>query len=77
LNGGTGGNGGVFVLSIGPIPLTIQPAGNINFLSWGNPAFLLLSSTNVAGPYTVIPGATSPYTNAAPLKPVKFFRLVY
>jgi hypothetical protein len=42
-------------------------------ISWsGN--YQLLSSTNVMGPYTVITGATSPYTNSFN-EPQRFFRL--
>jgi hypothetical protein len=41
-----------------------------------SPFFSLQGATNVAGPYTTIPGATSPYT--VPLtNPVGFYRIVY
>ena len=61
--GGSGGNGTVFALSIGPIPLNIQQGGDNVILTWGNPAFSLLSAPTVNGPYAPVPGATSPYTN--------------
>jgi hypothetical protein len=43
-------------------------------LSWGNPALSLQSATNVAGLYTTLTGATSPYTNNTAI-PQMFFRL--
>ncbi|HEY1662563.1 MAG TPA: choice-of-anchor tandem repeat GloVer-containing protein [Verrucomicrobiae bacterium] len=71
---GTGGNGGVYVLSLGAIPLHIQSISNGVVLTWGNPAFSLLASTNAAGIYAVIPGAASPYTNSIS-SPREFFSL--
>lgn len=72
--GGSGGSGTVFALSLGPIPLCIQPAGTNVVLTWGNPSFSLESATTVSGPYTPVLGATSPYTNAITASP-QFFRL--
>jgi hypothetical protein len=57
-----------------PIPLTIQQVGNSAVLSWTNPAFSLQSASDVAGPYTTISGATSPYTNTI-TGAQQFFRL--
>jgi hypothetical protein len=59
-----------------PEPVQIAVSGNQIILTWNNPAFNLQSSTNVAGPYTTISGATSPYTNAASGKQL-YFRLIY
>jgi len=48
-------------------------SSNNMVISWsGN--YQLLSSTNVAGPYTVVNGATSPYTNFFN-EPQRFFIL--
>jgi hypothetical protein len=46
-----------------PIPLNIQLTGGKIVLSWSNPIFVLQAAPSVAGTYTNIPGATSPYTN--------------
>lgn len=43
-------------------------------LTWSNSALSLQSATNVAGPYTTLTGATSPYTNDIAI-PQIFFRL--
>ncbi|HLP76729.1 MAG TPA: hypothetical protein VK327_07395 [Candidatus Paceibacterota bacterium] len=59
-----------------PEPIAIQQeAGNL-IMSWNQAAFSLASSTNVAGPYEKISGATSPYTNSIS-SGTMFFRLVY
>jgi uncharacterized repeat protein (TIGR03803 family) len=72
--GGVGNIGTAFVLSLGPIPLNVQ-LNNGNFvLNWGNPAFVLQSAPNVAGPFLNVPGAASPYTNTQISTPL-FFRL--
>jgi hypothetical protein len=44
------------------VPLNISETGGKTVVSWFGSG-LLLSSTNSAGPYTLVPGATSPYTN--------------
>jgi uncharacterized repeat protein (TIGR03803 family) len=72
--GGSGGNGTVFALSLGPIPLSIQPNGTDVVLTWGNPVFTLLAAPSINGTYTNVTGATSPYTNAITASP-QFFRL--
>jgi uncharacterized repeat protein (TIGR03803 family) len=65
--GGTGGSGVIFALSAAsaptPIPLNIARNGGNVVLSWSDPTFLLYSAQVVGGPYTNIPGATSPCTN--------------
>ena len=59
-----------------PEPITIQtPVGQL-VMSWSQATFSLASSTNVAGPYVKIAGATSPYTNNTS-SGTMFFRLIY
>jgi uncharacterized repeat protein (TIGR03803 family) len=79
--GGAGEAGTVFALGLSepaapplPIPLNISLAGSAAVLSWTNSAFSLWSSGAVSGPYTNVPGATSPYTNTS-TDPSRFFRL--
>jgi uncharacterized repeat protein (TIGR03803 family) len=76
--GGANGSGTIFSLTLGsapaPIPLFIQRGNHAVILSWSNPAFSLQSAPAVNGVYTNVPGATSPYTNAATGK-AEFFRL--
>jgi hypothetical protein len=57
------------------IPLQINATGSSATVTWANPAFSLEFSTNVAGPYQVIQGATSPY-QASPSNAAGFYRLV-
>ena len=59
-----------------PEPISIQSADGQLVMSWAQSAFSLASSTNVAGPYVKIPGATSPYTNSTS-SGTMFFQLVY
>jgi uncharacterized repeat protein (TIGR03803 family) len=73
-SGGTNGDGTVFALSLGPIPLNIQTISNAVVLNWGNPAFSLQAATNVSGIYANVPGATSPCTNII-TGSQQFFRL--
>src|SRR5947207_1627707 len=55
--------------------ITYSQRGNNLVLSW--PAGeSLQTSTNIAGPYTNVPGATSPYTNDMTLDRQRFFRLL-
>jgi hypothetical protein len=44
-------------------------------LIWDDAALFLQSATNVAGPYTTLSGATSPFTNDLTAAPARFFRL--
>jgi hypothetical protein len=47
---------------------------NAAVLSWSDSTFALQAATNVAGIYSDVPGATSPYTNSTTGAP-RFFRL--
>lgn len=59
-----------------PVPLQLESVGANLTLAWTNPVFSLAFSTNVAGPYVTIPGASSPFvTNAS--GGTGFFRLVW
>ncbi len=51
-----------------------EPSGNDVKLTWGG-QFTLQSSTNPAGPFADIPGATSPYLHPKVTDPLRFFRL--
>ena len=70
------GDGTVFALPapVLSILLNIALQGGHVTLSWSNAAFSLQSATNVAGVYTNVSGATSPYTNAITGRQ-QFFRL--
>jgi hypothetical protein len=54
------------VVSLAPIALNIQLAGDNVVLTWNDPAsvFALQSAPAAAGVFTNVPGAASPYTNA-------------
>jgi hypothetical protein len=73
------GNYSARILATGEVVPVARPM--INFtrssngvvVSW-NGNFQLLTSTNVIGPYTVISGASSPFTNAFS-EPQRFFEL--
>jgi hypothetical protein len=54
--------------------VTYSTHGNNLVLTWPT-GWTLQSATNVAGPYSNISGATSPYTNDMTLDPQRFFRL--
>lgn len=60
--------------AVTPPPLDIQTIGQAVILSWSNPALSLQSSPTIAGTYTNMPGAASPYTNSI-AGPELFFRL--
>jgi uncharacterized repeat protein (TIGR03803 family) len=79
--GGTTGNGTVFAFALPasgavPVPLEIQLAGEEAILTWSDPtsAFSLQASPTVAGVYTNLPGASSPYTNPV-TGSARYFRL--
>jgi uncharacterized repeat protein (TIGR03803 family) len=80
--GGLFGGGTVFALtistsvSLSPIPLNLQLNAPNLVLSWANPAFFLQNAPAIAGPWTTVPGAASPY-NAPITNPAQFFRLLY
>jgi hypothetical protein len=59
----------------GPLNLSFS-GGNITF-SWSDPSFSLQSSTNVAGPYTTIFGASSGFMTNTTSAPTMFFRLYH
>jgi hypothetical protein len=67
----------VNVVNVTPIPVSAQLAGGNLVLTWTNAAFNLQTSTNVAGPYIAVPGATSPYTNLIGTNAAGFYRLVH
>lgn len=58
-----------------PIPLNIQQVGPDVVLSWTDPAFRLQAAPEVAGVYTNVPGATSPYSTGIS-GGARFFRLI-
>ncbi len=57
-----------------PVVLKLRATRGQIVLSWTNTAFGLQAAPTVAGLYTNVPGATSPYTNLT-TDPRKFFRL--
>jgi hypothetical protein len=65
LSGGANNNGTVFALGLSPapVPLNLKLAGNAVILSWNAPSLSLYAAPVVTGPFTIISGATSPYTN--------------
>jgi uncharacterized repeat protein (TIGR03803 family) len=72
----TFGDGTVFgwnVTGLAPT-LNIAFSGGQVTLSWNNTAFSLQSTTNLAGVYTNVPNATSPYTTTTTARQ-QFFRL--
>jgi hypothetical protein len=75
----TGANGSVtstpatLTLIGGRPTLTATLVGTDVVVTWTGP-YTLLSSTNVTGPYLLVPAATSPYTNTPPLG-TRFFVL--
>jgi hypothetical protein len=60
-----------------PIPLNLAYSGGILTFTWSDSSFVLQSSTNVAGPYTTIPGANSGFTTNTTSAPAMFFRLYH
>jgi uncharacterized repeat protein (TIGR03803 family) len=75
--GGVLGSGTVFKLSLGPItpiPLSIQMSPKFPVVSWTNPVFNLQAAPTATGPFTNLPDASSPYTNAVTGRAL-FFRL--
>ncbi len=60
--------------SLSPVPLDIQLVETNTVLTWTNPSFLLQAAPEVTGPFTNVPGATSPYTNPI-AAPTMYFRL--
>ncbi len=75
-NGGAYNDGCVFALYLfpSPIPLNLKLAGQAVILDWSDAAFSLYSAPTVAGTYSKVLNATSPYTNPV-AGPREFFRL--
>ncbi len=61
--------------SIAPPRLDFQTLNNQLVLSWTNANFTLQSAPVLAGTFTNVPAATSPYTNSL-TGPQQFFRLI-
>ena len=59
----------------GSIPLGCQRSDATVVLTWTNSVFVLQSANDITGPFTNVPSATSPYTNAL-TGAQKFFRLI-
>ena len=59
-----------------PVLLGLQSSAPNFTLTWNDASFSLQSSTNVAGPYTTMIGATSPYTTNTIANSRLFFRLI-
>jgi hypothetical protein len=58
-----------------PLPtLNVATVDNAIILSWTNAGYSLQSASNINGPYSIIPGATSPFTNTS-TGPSIYFRL--
>lgn len=72
--GGGAGEGTVFKFAMPSTSLAIRLLATNAVLSWNNVALSLLSATQATGPFNLIPGATSPYTNPV-VGGRKFFRL--
>jgi uncharacterized repeat protein (TIGR03803 family) len=73
--GGSGLNGTVFAWTLpAPIPLNIQMTGGKMVLNWTDATFALQAAPTVAGSFTNVPGAASPYTNTI-TGAQQFFRL--
>jgi uncharacterized repeat protein (TIGR03803 family) len=70
---GGGYDGNIYSLNLG-IPLMAQSSGGNLILTWANAAFSLQAAPGLAGNFTNIPNATSPYTNV-PAAGQQFFRL--
>ena len=71
---GWGNNQTYGIFNLGAFPFTMTASGSAHQVNWT--MGVLQSSTNVAGPYTAVPGATSPFT--MPLTgPGQFYRIQY
>jgi hypothetical protein len=79
IGGTANGTIAVDVGTVSHIPLTIQLSGGNETLNWNNSPFVftLQFSTNVAGPYVTVPGATPPYTINVTTNAAGFYRLVH
>jgi hypothetical protein len=61
------------LVPIVPLPMGWTNCGQSLVLTWSG-SYQLCTATNLFGPYTVVPGATSPFTNEC-CEPQRFFRL--
>lgn len=61
---------------INPIPLSFTSSLGSITLNWADASFSLQMSTNVAGPYSTISGAVSPFTTNTTGNAQMFFRLI-
>jgi len=62
------------IFNLGAFPFTMSMSGSANQINWT--IGTLVSSTNVAGPYAPVPGATSPF-NLPMTGPGQFYRIQY
>jgi len=60
-----------------PLNLNISKAGTDVVISWAIPNVTLQAAPDVTGVYTNVPGATSPWTNAAPTGGSEFYRIQF
>ncbi len=72
---GTGFSVVVPVVTPSPIPLNITRSGSNVILTWSDPAFSLLTGTNVTLVTNRLTGVTSPYTNSIGTT-ARFYKLV-
>jgi hypothetical protein len=73
-NGSLTSSAATLTVSGSPPFLTATLVGQKVVITWTG-SYPLLSATNATGPYTVVTGATSPYTNNPPLSSRRFFGL--
>ncbi len=62
--------------TVSPVPLKIQSVGGDAVLTWSNSSFTLQAAPAIAGAYTNVPGATSPYTKVM-AGSQRYFRLIH
>lgn len=64
-------------LIVSPIPLSAVFATGSATFNWTDASFVLQDSTNVAGPYTTISGASTGFSTNTTSAPTMFFRLYH
>jgi uncharacterized repeat protein (TIGR03803 family) len=74
LANGSFGGGTIYRFDLRP-SLSLQKTAGVVVVSWANTNFSLQSGSSVAGVFTNIPGATSPFTNPF-VGSQRFFRLI-
>lgn len=62
---------------VNPIPLSVIFASGSAAFNWTDASFVLQDSTNVAGPYTTIAGASTGFSTNTTSAPTMFFRLYH